>query len=85
MSERCEPIIFARHAILAKGGHLGQIALACSEKTNLVSMADPRRNIRNSKTFATREEAEHWFDEYVIASVTDNGWRLIYNGARNQG
>ena len=86
MSNPCpHTIIYARHALFEKEGFTGQIALACLPTHNFVAIDDPRTKGRVTKRFATRQEAERMFEEYVIATVTENGWKLIYNGARNQG
>jgi len=84
MSEPCpHTVIYARHAIFEKEGFTGQIGLACTPVHNFVAIDDPRTKGKLTKRFATRAEAEKIFEEYVIATVTDNGWKMIYNGRGN--
>lgn len=86
MPEPCpHTIIFARHAIFEKEGFTGQIGLVSTPVHNFVSIDDPRTKGKLTKRFATRAEAEKMFEEYVIATVTENAWKLIYNGPRNVG
>lgn len=86
MPESCpHKIIYARHAIFEKEGFTGQIGLVCLSAHNFVAIDDPRTKGRVVKRFPTRQEAERMFEEYVIATVTENGWSLVHNGVRNHG
>ena len=76
----------SRVAIFEKNGIFGLVALAISQTYNVVSRNDPRLDKPVSyKSFETPALADHWYDEYVIATVTENGWSLGYNGPRNFG
>ena len=78
-------ILFARTAIFEKNGLTGSIHLAITPSINAVACVDPREPLPRRKSFETREQAVHWFNEYVIATTTDNAWKLLYNGPRNVG
>jgi uncharacterized membrane protein len=76
----------SRVTFFEKNGMIGGIFLACNETTNMVSTFDPRlEQPTRHKAFETADAADHWFREYVIATVTENFWSLRYNGARNVG
>ncbi len=80
-------ILRSRYAIFEKDGVFGVVALAITPIQNVVSRHDPRtpQHPITYKGFATPAEAEHWFEESTIASVSDNGWKIVYNGQRNFG
>lgn len=78
-------IIYARTAIFEKDGITGSIHLAITPSVNAIVCVDPRENTPRRKSFETRDLAQHLFDEYVIATTTDNAWKLLYNGPRNIG
>lgn len=78
----------SRVAFFEKNGVIGCIALACTEQVNLVSTFDPRMQPAQQvkhKGFETADEAQLWFTEYTIATVTENAWSLTYTGERNFG
>ena len=78
-------ITFTRTAIFEKDGMYGSIHLAITPTVNAVTCVDPREPQPRRKSFETPSQATHWFNEYVIATTTDNAWKLIYNGSRNTG
>jgi len=79
-------LIRSRYAIFEKDGIFGMVALAITPSVNVVSRFDPReKHPTTFKGFGTEAEADRWFQEYTIATVTDNGWRLAYLGPRNFG
>ncbi len=80
----CNYVIKQRVAIFQKGEHFGIVAMAISPSINLVSRNDPRLEIPVSyKAFATPAEAKNWFEEYVIATVSENAWSIAFNGTPN--
>lgn len=80
-------LLRSRYAIFEKKGVFGVVALSITPSINLVGRFDPRSTQQPNtyKAFETPTQAEHWFTEYAIASVSDNGWNIIYNGQRNYG
>jgi hypothetical protein len=81
-------LLRSRVAFFEKNGMIGCIALGCNSTTNIVSTYDPRLDQHppvKHKAFETADAAEHWFTEYVIATVTENFWSLRYSGTRNFG
>jgi len=75
----------SRIALFEKNGMIGAISLACTDDINQVATLDPRIDGPQRKNFDTPDAAEHWFCEYVIATVSENFWSLTYNGPRNFG
>lgn len=77
----------SRYAIFEKNANFGVIGLAITAEHNVVGQNDPRCDNRpfKYKSFETEQEASHWFNEYVIATVSENGWKLLYSGDRNIG
>ena len=77
-------IIRSRVAIIEKNGIFGLLTLDITRKANLLGRLDPRlAEPINHKAFETPAEADHWFNEYVIATVSENGWSVVFNGERN--
>ncbi len=85
MSEPSTTILRRRVTIFEKNGIYGAVALAITADVNMVSRYDVRlgRNPLKHKAFETPAEAEHWFDEYVIATVTENAWTVAWTGTPN--
>lgn len=83
----CSHIKKHRVAILTKEGvaGFGFISLIVNDRFNLVTNKDPRKEGSPpiGKLFDTPANAEHWFEEYVIASITENGWQVAWNGRPN--
>lgn len=79
-------LVRSRYAIFEKKGVFGIVALAITPSINLVGRNDPRSNHPvTHKAFQTPADPEHWFEEYTIATVSENGWNIVYNGQRNFG
>lgn len=86
MPDNPHQILRSRVAIFRKGELYGLIALAITPTQNVVSRLDPRANPAVTyKGFETPTQADHWFEEYVIATVSENHWSVAYNGPRNLG
>lgn len=81
-----ENITRSRIALFEKDGIFGIVSLAITQNVNVVGRMDPRQQEPVTfKAFETPALAEHWFEEYIIATVTENAWSLAYNGPRNFG
>lgn len=87
MPDNSNQILRSRVAIFRKGELYGLIALAITPTQNVVSRLDPRDQEQpvTYRGFETSAQADHWFEEYVIATVSENHWSVVYNGPRNFG
>lgn len=70
-------ILRERYSIFEKDGVFGLVALGITPSVNVVARYDPRVKPTNSfKGFETPAQAEHWFEEYTIATVQNNLWTI---------
>jgi hypothetical protein len=62
------------------------VACTTTAQHNVIGIDDPTADpVRRHLSYETPELARKHFDEMIIASVSDHGANLVYNGARNLG